>query len=134
MKNEINYIHSDLKKKIIGAAYDVFNELGFGFLESVYENALEQVLIGNGHSVSRQSAIPVYFRGEKIGDYRADLIVDRKVIIELKAIQNLHPAHEAQLINYLRTTTVEVGLLFNFGEKLEIKRKVFSNSKKRHLM
>ena len=134
MKNEINYIHSDLKKKIIGAAYDVFNELGFGFLESVYENALEQVLIGNGHSVSRQSAIPVYFRGEQIGDFRADLIFDRKVIIELKAIQNLHPAHEAQLINYLRTTTVEVGLLFNFGEKLEIKRKVFSNSKKRHLM
>ncbi len=75
----------------------------------------------------------VFFRGEQIGDFKADLIVDGKVIIELKAVQNIHPAHEAQLLNYLRATEIEVGLLFNFGEKFEIKRKVFSNSKKKHL-
>lgn len=128
-----NYLHSDLTKKIIRAAYDVFDELGFGFLESVYEKAFEKILLERGHKVSRQFSIPVFFRGEQIGDFRADLIVDGKVIIELKAVENLHPIHDAQLINYLKATEIEIGLLFNFGEKLQFKRKIFSNKRKSNL-
>ncbi|MFK8005162.1 MAG: GxxExxY protein [Saprospiraceae bacterium] len=129
MINE-NYLHSDLTKIIIRAAYDVFDELGFGFLESVYEKALAKVLRANGHIVDVQSAIPVFFRGEKIGDFRSDLIVDGKVIIELKASEGLRPIHIAQLINYLRATEIEVGLVINFGEELTFKRRVFTNDKK----
>ncbi len=128
-----NYLHSDLTKKIIRAVYDVFDELGFGFLESVYEKALEKILVDRGHEVSRQFAIPVFFRGEQIGDFRADLIVDNLVIVELKAIEKIHSIHEAQLINYLKATEMEVGLLINFGEKLQFKRKIFSNDRKPHL-
>ena len=128
-----NYIHSELTGKIIRCAYDVFDELGFGFLESVYEKAFEKVLKEKGHHVVRQEKIPVFFRGELVGDFRADLIVDGLVIIELKASENLHPSHEAQILNYLRATKVEVGLLFNFGEKLTFKRKIFSNKNKKHL-
>ena len=131
MNNE-NYLHSDLTKKIIRAVYDVFDELGFGFLESVYEKSLEKILLERGHKVFRQFAIPVFFRGDKVGDFRADLIIDDLVILELKAIENLHSIHEAQLINYLRATKIEVGLLINFGEKLQFKRKIFSNNRKPH--
>lgn len=129
MKNE-KYLHSDLTKQIIGAAYDVADELGFGFLESVYEKAFELILIEQGHHVVRQANIPVYFRDQKIGDFKADLIVDKKVIIELKAGKKLHSIHEAQILNYLRATEIEVGLLFNFGEELEFKRKIFTNDRK----
>ncbi|MFK7775586.1 MAG: GxxExxY protein [Saprospiraceae bacterium] len=124
MINE-NYLHSELTKKIIRAVYDVFDELGFGFLESVYEKVLTKVLRDNGHIV----AIPVYFRGEKVGDFRSDLIVDGKVIVELKADENLRPIHIAQLINYLRATEIEVGLGINFGEELTFKRRVYTNDK-----
>ena len=128
-----NYLHSDLTKKIIRAIYDVFDELGFGFLESVYEKTLEKILVEQGHKVSRQFAIPVFFRGNQVGDFRADLIVDNLVILELKAIENLHSIHETQLINYLKATEIEVGLLINFGEKLQFKRKIFTNDRKPHL-
>ncbi len=129
MENE-RFIHTELTKEIIGAFYDVYNELGFGFLESIYEKALEKVLRDNGHKVERQFEIPVFFRNEKIGNFKADLIVDDLVIIELKAGGDLHEIHEAQILNYLRATDVEVGLLVNFGEELQFKRRVFSNSRK----
>ena len=130
MENE-NYIYSDLTKQIIRAAYDVFDELGHGFLESVYEKALEIALLEHGFDVVRQAAIPVYYYGEKVGDFRADLIVNRKIIIELKAVEKIQPIHEVQTVNYLKATKIEVGLIINFGEKLQIKRKVFSNEKKK---
>lgn len=119
-----------MTKQIIRAAYDVSDELGFGFVESVYEKTLELALIEQGHDVVRQAEIPVYFRYEKIGDFRADLIIDGKVIIELKAGKQLQAIHEAQILNYLRATNIKIGLLFNFGEKLEFKRKIFTNDRK----
>jgi len=85
-------------------------------------------------NVLRQSPISVYFRSELVGDFRADLIVDDLVIIELKAIENLHPLHEAQILNYLRATQIEIGLLINFGEKIQIKRKIFTNYRKKNLI
>ena len=129
MINE-NYLHSELTKNIIRAAYDVFDELGYGFLESVYEKALTKVLRDRGHIVDTQSPIPVYFLGEKIGDFKSDLVIDARVIVELKAGEGLRSIHIAQLINYLRATEMEVGLVINFGEKLTFKRRVFTNDKK----
>lgn len=127
-----NYLHAELTERIIKAAYNVLNELGHGFLESVYEKTMEQILIEEGHQVRRQANIPVYFRGKLVGDFKADLIVDDLVIIELKAIQKLQRIHEAQILNYLRATEIEVGLLINFGQEFQIQRKVFANSRKRH--
>jgi len=108
----------------------VNNELGDGFLESVYESALYIVLTGYGLCVERQKDISAIFRGDIIGDFKADLIVNEKVIVELKAVRTLDPAHEAQLINYLRATNIEVGLLLNFGRKPEFKRFVYDNKRK----
>lgn len=125
--NTQNYKHSDLTKKIISEFYYVYNALGHGFLEKVYENALYKRLQEVGFFVQKQFPINVHFEDELVGEYYADLIVDEKVIIEIKAVEALHPAHEVQLVNYLKATEIEVGLLVNFGEKLEIKRKVFSN-------
>ena len=130
MKENRNYIHSELTRKIIGAAYEVYNELGFGFLESIYEKALTKVLREKGLHVNRQAPVNVFFQGEQIGDFRADIIVNNLVIIELKAADNLHPIHEAQILNYLKATEIEIGLLINFGEKIQIKRKIFSNDRK----
>ncbi len=104
--------------------------LGRGFLESVYENALYIVLTGYGLCIERQKDISVFFRGSIIGNFKTDLIVNEKVIIELKAIRTLDPAHEAQLINYLKATNIEVGLLLNFGRKPEFKRFVYDNKRK----
>jgi GxxExxY protein len=96
-----NYKHSDLTRQIIQAAYKVFNELGHGFLESVYEKSMELQLIEMGLLVQRQQAIPVYYKGNLVGDFKADLVVNNLVIIELKALKNLLPIHEVQLVNYL---------------------------------
>ena len=125
-----NYLHSDLTEQIIKAAYYVFNYLGTGFLESVYEKSLALKLKQEGFSVKRQEPIKVYFEEELVGDFRADLVVDDKVIVELKAVEEVHPIHEVQLVNYLRATEIEVGLLINFGNKITIKRRVFSNLRK----
>lgn len=125
--DEDNYKHSELTEKIIKEAYFVFNSLGYGFLEKVYENALFRRLNNIGLKTLQQSPINVYFEKEIIGEYYADLIVEDKVIIELKAIQELNKIHETQLVNYLKATEIEVGLLINFGPKLEFKRKVFTN-------
>ena len=127
---EEKLLHSDVTELIIKAFYHVYNTLGYGFLEKVYENALKLTLEKWGLSVGQQVPIKVYFEGQQVGDYFADLIVAGRVIIEVKADEALHPAHEAQLVNYLRATDVEVGLLLNFGPKPEFRRKVFSNERK----
>ena len=120
-----NYPHSDITEKIIGGAYAVYNTLGFGFLEKVYENALAIKLRQNGLAVVQQAPITVYFENEIVGEYFADLFVENKVIVELKAISTLNPLHEVQLIHYLKATGIRIGLLINFGEKIRIVRKIF---------
>jgi len=103
---------------------------GHGFIESVYETAFEIALTSSRIPVLRQIEVPVWFRGKKIGDFTADMLVDKCVLLELKAGRGLDRAHEAQLLNYLRATQIEVGMLFNFGLKPEFKRMVFDNSRK----
>lgn len=129
----MDYQHKELTEKIIGAFYDVYNGLGYGFLEKVYENAFAIELKHNGHKVEQQMRIQVRYRGEVIGDYYADLIVDDTVIVELKASSKLLPQYEAQLLNYLKATPYEVGLLFNFGPMPTVKRKAFGNHNKPNL-
>ncbi len=120
-----DYRHSQTTERIIGAAYKVYNELGHGFAERVYENALALEMDTAGLSVRRQEPIQVLYRGQVVGDYVADLVVDDKVIVEVKAVAGLDGAHEAQLVNYLKATGIEVGLLINFGPQIEIKRRIF---------
>lgn len=123
-------LHSDITEKIIKAFYKVNNQLGFGFLEKVYENAMRIELKKMGCKVSQQQNIKVFYDSEEVGDYFADLLVDDVVIVELKAAESLCEEHEAQLINYLKATKAEVGLLLNFGRKAEFKRKIFTNDRK----
>ena len=127
--NTDNYKHSDTTAKIIKAFYKVYNTLGYGFLEKVYENALFLELRAMDLFVEKQKQIKVFYEAIEVGEYYADLIVDNCAIVELKAAESLCEEHEFQLINYLKATEVEVGLLLNFGKKPEFKRKVFSNSK-----
>ena len=117
--------YSDLTEKIINAAYKVHNVLGFGFLEKVYQNALMIELKRMGLKVSSEMPIKVYYRSEIVGEYIADIIVEDKVILELKAVKDLAEIHEVQLVNYLKATGIEVGLLINFGHSVQVKRKVF---------
>ncbi|HSO74065.1 MAG TPA: GxxExxY protein [Blastocatellia bacterium] len=124
--------HENLTGQIIKAFYKVYNELGYGFLEKVYENALALELESMGLRVGRQRPIRVSYFGRQVGDYYADLIVEGLVIIELKCAEALCEAHEAQLLNYLKATDSEVGLLLNFGPKPALRRKIFTNDKKRH--
>jgi len=121
-----NYKHSDITGIIIKAFYNVYNQLGYGFLEKVYENALLIELKKFNLECISQSPIEVFYDDVKVGFYIADIIVNNSVIIEVKAAQALCEEHEAQLTNYLRATDIEVGLLLNFGGKPEFKRKVFS--------
>ena len=127
------YKHLGITEKIIGVFYDVYNELGHGFLESIYEQAMVLALSEAGLNAETQKPIAVNFRGHTIGDFRADIIVENKVILELKAGKALDASHEAQLIHYLRATDLEVGLLLNFGAKAEIKRIAFDNARKQNL-
>jgi len=122
--------HADLTEKIIGAFYRVYNTLGYGFSEKAYENALAIELRKLGLKVEQQARIVVYYEGEVVGEYQADLVVNDVVIVELKAVRQLADEHEAQLLNYLKATPIEVGLLLNFGPKAEIKRKVYDNERK----
>lgn len=126
-----NYKHTDLTEKIIRAFYKVYNTLGFGFLEKVYANALMHQLIMDGLPVEKEKQIKVYYEEKMVGEYYADIMVDGKVIIEIKAAEGLIEEHELQLINYLKATDMEVGLLLNFGKKPGIRRKVFSNENKK---
>lgn len=129
MGNE-NYLHSELSEKIINSFYRVYNVLGFGFLEKVYQKSLEIELRKNGLSIEPQFPINVYYDNEIVGEYYADIFVESKIIVELKAIPILVKENESQLINYLKSTNVEVGLLLNFGKDPEVKRRVFTNDKK----
>ena len=119
--------HSTLTESIIGTFFEVYNELGHGFLESVYENSLAIALREKGFEVYQQTAIPVRFRGKLVGDFVADMIVNQFVLLELKSARAIDAAHIAQLLNYLKATEIEVGLLLNFGHKPEFKRLAFEN-------
>jgi len=123
-----NLLHPDITGKIIKAFYTIYNTLGFGFLEKVYENALAIELRNTDLRVSQQQPVKVYYDGQLVGVYYADLIIENSVIVELKAAETLY---EAQLLNYLKATEIEVGMLLNFGMKPEYKRKIFTNNRKR---
>jgi len=121
--------HHDLTEKLIGIFYAIYNELGHGFLESVYEQAFSVALAESGLFFQRQMAVPVFIHGQKIGDFRADLLVEGKVIVELKTGREIEPAWEKQLLNYLRGTQIEVGMLFNFGPSAQFKPYAFENGR-----
>ncbi len=123
-------LHKELTEKILKIFYDVYNELGYGFLEKVYQNSMFIELKANGYQVEAQKQIKVYYKGTEVGEYYADLVVNNLVILELKAAECLVKEFEWQLINYLRGTNIEVGLLLNFGKKPEFIRKVYENARK----
>jgi len=125
-----DFKYKELTEKIIGAFYKVYNTLGHGFLEKVYENALLLELKKLNLNVLSQSPIKVVYSNKVIGEYFADVLVEGKVIIEIKAVKSLIAEHEAQILNYLKASEIEVGLLLNFGHKPELKRLVFGNNKK----
>lgn len=118
---------------IICAFYDVYNSLGYGFLERVYQNALYFELCRRGYTCAVQQRINVYYRGNLVGEYFADMVVNGHIILELKAVGSLANEHELQLLNYLKATEIEVGLLLNFGEHPQVKRKIFTNKNKENL-
>ena len=124
------YKHKELTDAVICCFYTVYNTLGYGFLEKVYENALLIELEKRGIRAQPQFPVPVYYDGKSVGEYFCDILIEDVVIVEIKATRNLVPEHEAQLLNYLRATDKEVGLLLNFGPSPQIKRKAFDNAKK----
>ena len=125
------YLYKDLTSKIIYSFYKVYNTLGFGFLEKVYRNSMRIELSNSGLFVVVQKPINVYYNKNLVGEYIADVVVNKKVILELKAAECLVEEHEYQLINYLKATEIEIGLLLNFGKKPEIRRKIFMNENKK---
>ncbi len=128
--DERGFKHLDLTETIIGVFFDVYNELGYGFLESVYREAMDIALRSAGLQVEKEFALKARFRGKVIGRFKADLLVNGSVIVELKAAKTLEASHEAQTLNYLRAGVLEVALLLNFGPKPQVKRLVFSNDRK----
>ncbi len=123
----MNLLHEDITDKIIKAFYNVYNKLGHGFLEKVYENAMAIELWKLGSKCEKQYPINVYYDGQEVGKYFADLLVENKVIVELKVAACFADDHEAQILNYLKATEIEVGLLLNFGTTPQISRKLFEN-------
>jgi GxxExxY protein len=123
-------LHKDLTDLILKTYYEVYNELGYGFLEKVYQNALYIELKNKGLDVVAQKKIKVYYKNIEVGDYYADLMINNTIILELKAAECIVEKFEDQLLNYLRGTDCEVGLLLNFGKKPEFRRKVFENKRK----
>lgn len=121
----MSLLHEEITDKILAAFYNVYNELGYGFLEKIYENAIVIELTSMGLEVQTQVPVTVRYRGQVVGEHQLDLLVDGKIVIELKAAESIASAHEAQLINYLRATGLKLGLLLNFGKKPEFRRKVF---------
>ena len=119
-------LHKDITDLIIKAFYNVYNTLGYGFLEKVYENAMLIELQKLGLNAKRQVPIKVFYEEELVGEYFADLVVEENIILELKAAENLREEHECQLINYLKATEIEFGLLLNFGKKSQFKRKIYT--------
>ena len=125
------YLHQELSSNIISCFYKVYNTLGFGFLEKVYENALLIELTKSWLFVERQKPIKVHYEEKIVGEYFADIMVENKIILESKAAESLIEEYELQLINYLKATDIELGLLLNFGKKPEIRRKIFSNNQRK---
>jgi GxxExxY protein len=123
-------LYKDITDKILKAFYNVYNELGYGFLEKVYENSLLIELSRLGLCCQKQKQIKVHYQGHQVGEYYADIIVNNSVIIELKASESLVDEHEYQLLNYLKATQIEVGLLLNFGKTPLFRRMLFTNDKK----
>ena len=126
----MHLLQNELTSLILKTFYEVYNELGYGFLEKVYKNALLIELKNKGLEVTSNEKVKVYYKGENVGDYYTDIIVNNTVILELKAAECIVEAFENQLLNYLRGTDCEVGLLLNFGKKPEFRRKVFENKRK----
>ena len=124
-------IYQETTDVILKAFYKVYNVLGFGFLEKVYENALGIELAKSGMNICHQKSIAVYYEGERVGDYFADIVVNDAIILELKSAENIRNEHFAQLTNYLKATKIEVGLLLNFGKRPDFKRLIFTNDIKR---
>ncbi|HET8783167.1 MAG TPA: GxxExxY protein [Pyrinomonadaceae bacterium] len=122
--------HKEITHKIIGVFYDVYNELGHGFLESVYQRSLDSALRSAGLDVRSRVRIPVWFRGQRVGMFEGDVLVENVILLELKVARILDRSHIAQLLNYLRATDIEVGILLNFGLKPEFKRLILENSSK----
>ena len=118
----------NLTQQIIGCAYEVHNHLGSGFLEKVYENALAEELKSRGLNIIVQQDIMVMYKNKEVGNYIADIVVEGLVVLELKSVEHIANIHEIQLKNYLKATRIEIGLLINFGSKVEIKRKYIGNS------
>jgi GxxExxY protein len=123
--------HAESTEKVIGIFYDVYNELGYGFLESVYEESLMIALRESGLEVQSQVPVPVWFRQHKVGEFRADVLVENAVMLELTSVRMLEPSHEAQLLHYLKSTEVEIGLLLNFGVRPQFRRLLFDNERKK---
>lgn len=123
-------IHSDITGVIVPLFYDVYRNLGFGFLERVYENAMVLELTAAGLDVRQQAPTKVFYKNTVVGDFFADIIVENLVVLELKAVQHVSKAHEVQLVNYLKATQIEVGLLLNFGETPECRRRILTNDRK----
>jgi GxxExxY protein len=122
--------HSELTSKILSAFFQIHKEMGFGFSEKVYESALEVLLQEIGLIPARQKEILVYYHGRVVGEYKADMIVNGVVLLEIKSVEKLMDAHDAQLLNYLKSTELEVGLLLNFDRQAEFHRKIYDNSRK----
>lgn len=130
MTDDLAYKHSGITEAIIGVFYDVYNELGFGFLESVYRNSLYLALLEKGLVVEQEVGVSVFFRGSSVGDFRADLVVNGIILLELKTAEAIIAAHESQVINYLRSTSLELGLILNFGPKPQVRRILLDNGRK----
>ena len=126
----MHLLNNELTSLILKTYYEVYNELGYGFLEKVYQNALLIELKNKGLEVTPNKKIKVYYKGENVGDYYADIIVNDTVVLELKAVEYINDQFENQLLNYLKGTDCEVGLLLNFGKKPEFRRKIYENKRK----
>jgi GxxExxY protein len=124
------YLYEELTQRIIGCFFRVYNSLGYGFLEKIYERALMIELAEEGLAVQNQAPVGVHYKEWLVGEYFADIIVEHSVVLELKASEFVTVEHELQLINYLKATDLEVGILLNFGKKPEIRRKIFTNDRK----
>lgn len=123
-------LHEDITGAIIGAFYEVHRDLGYGFLEAIYEHAMILSLVTRGFAIDRQIPISVHYRGKVLGHFVADLVVEHVVLVELKSCRAVEPVHVAQIINYLRATQIEVGLLLNFGPKPVFRRLIMTNDRK----
>ena len=124
--------HQELTKQIIGIYYNVYNELGYGFLEKVYHNAMTIELKKSGFEIEKKKRINVYYKNDLVGEYFPDIIVNNSIIIELKTVEHLLEVHESQVLNYLKATNCEVGIILNFGKDPQFIRKIFTNDFKKN--